>query len=137
VYDVTWWYHCGLYDNWHDNNCGGPPYPAWMSFYNATANPQPGCRPHLISVNGTQVDGADHTTPFWQFPCFGGSWEILHASTTPLTLAAGANKIRIGAPHIPDLDGVDVDAIHVTPVGMGTSPRIPEPRAIAGDNNRK
>lgn len=137
MYDVTWWYHCGLYDNWHDNNCGGAPYPAWMSFYNPSANPQPGCRPHLLAVNGTQVDGDDHSTPFWQFPCFGGSWSILHAATTPLELAAGSNKIRIGAPHIADLDAVDVDAIHVTAVGKGTAPRILAPRAIAGDNNRK
>jgi hypothetical protein len=137
VYDVTWWYHCGSYDNWHDNNCGGGPYPTWMSWYNPNANPQPGCRPHLIAVNGTQVDGADHSTPFWQFPCFGGSWDVIRAATTPLTLAAGKNNIRIGGPHIADLDGADIDAMHVSAEDAGTAPRILAPFAIAGDDNRK
>jgi hypothetical protein len=135
VYDVTWWYHCGDYDNWHDNNCGGPPYPSWMSWYNPQANPQPGCRVHLIEVNGTQVNGPDNA-PFWHFPCYGGPWSMIHASTTSLTLAAGTNKIRLQAPHIADLDAVDLDAIHVVPAGKGTPPQV-FPRAIAGDNNRK
>ena len=137
MYDVVRWFHCGLDDNWHDNNCGGAPYPEWMSFYNPNANPQPGCRPHLIAVNGVQQDGADHKTPFWQFPCFGGGWDIMHVATTPLHLTAGKNQIRLGAPHIADLDGVDIDAIHVVSAGKGTAPVVPEPRAIAGDGGRK
>jgi hypothetical protein len=136
TYDITWWYHCGLYDNWNDHDCGGTPVPTWMTYFTPTANPQPGCRPHLIAVNGTQVDGPNHTTPYWQFPCFGGTWDIIHAATTSLTLAAGKNTIRLGAPHIADLDGVDIDAIHVTASGKGTPPRVVEPRAGAGDGRK-
>jgi hypothetical protein len=138
VYDVEWWYHCGDYDNWHDNTCGGPPYPDWLlSVYDPYAEPQPGCRPHLFTVNGQLADGADHSKPYWQFPCFGSTWDILRVVTTPLYLAAGKNVVRIGAPHNRELDSVDLDAMHVVTPGKGASPRIPEGRQFGGDDGRK
>jgi len=134
-YNVTWWYHCGLYDNWNDHDCGGLPVPSWMTYYNPNAKPQPGCRPHVISVNGnvTQSPTGEH---YWQFPCFGGSWDILHTATTTLTLTKGTNTIQLAAPRIGDLDAADIDAMHVQNVGFGNTPLVVAPREFAGDGRK-
>jgi hypothetical protein len=107
MYDVTWWYHCGLNDNFGDKNCGGQTNPP------TTAS---GCRPHQIVVNGTELTGTYH------FPCFPGAWSIIHAASTTITLKAGANTIKIysTAPR----DAADMDAIAIAPAGQGTAPNI-------------
>jgi len=108
MYDVTWWYHCGLNDNFGDKDCGGQTNPP------TTAS---GCRPHQIVVNGTEMTGTYH------FPCFAAGWNILHASTTTLPLKAGANntiKIFATAPR----DGADMDALEIFAVGSGVPPLI-------------
>ncbi len=134
-YDVTWWYHAGSFDNWNDHDCGGKPAPAWMTYFNPNANPQPGCRPHLIAVNGKEVDGSQGER-FWQFPVYGGSWDVLHAATTTLTLAAGENTVQLAAPRIGDLDAVDIDAIHVQTADKGEPPKVVAPTALAGDGRK-
>jgi hypothetical protein len=108
MYDVTWWYHCGLNDNFGDKNCGG-----------ATSPPVTpgGCRPHQLVVNGTAMPGTYH------FPCFPSPWITIHAATTTLPLKGGAmNSIKIStmAPR----DSADLDAIAVYPAGMGTMPLL-------------
>jgi hypothetical protein len=106
MYDVTWWYHCGLNDNFGDKDCGG----------DATATPS-GCRPHQIVVNGVEQTGTYH------FPCFAAGWAILHAATTNLPLKAGSTntiKVFATAPR----DGADMDAIEILPTGQGVPPLI-------------
>jgi hypothetical protein len=104
-YDVTWWYHCGLNDNFGDKDCGGDP----------SATPS-GCRPHQIVVNGTELQGTYH------FPCFAAGWAILHACTTNIPLKSGANSIKIysKAPR----DAADMDALEIKATGQGLPPLI-------------
>jgi hypothetical protein len=109
VYDFTWWFHCGKNDNFGDTNCGGAPHTA------------SGCRPHILEVNGTKLPKVYH------FPCFPGSWGQIHASTTQITLKAGANSIRVYA--TPGRDAADLDAQALYPMGKGVPP------LIAGTNN--
>lgn len=135
TYDITWWYHAGGNDNWNDHDCGGKPAPVWMTYFNPNANPQPGCRPHLIAVNGKEVDGPKGER-YWQFPVFGGSWDILHAATTTLTLAEGINTVQLAAPRIGDLDAVDIDAIHVQAADRGNLPKVVAPTVYAGDGRK-
>jgi hypothetical protein len=104
VYDVTWWYHCGLNDNFGDPNCGGEPH-----------TPS-GCRPAGLVVNGMSLPR------IYQFPCFPGDWGQIHAYTIPTALKAGAmNSIQITA-GIMGRDAVDVDAIAVMRPGTGLGP---------------
>jgi hypothetical protein len=132
-YDVTWWYHCGGNDNYHDHDCGvGKTPPAWMTYY---TSPEPGCRPHIIHVNGTQVVGAKGEQ-YFQFPCFGDNWGPIHATTTTLAFKAGDNTLQIGAPHIGDLDAADLDAVHVVTAGKGVPPKCVEPTEYAGDGRK-
>jgi hypothetical protein len=107
MYDVTWWYHCGLNDNFGDPGCGGEPH-----------TPS-GCRPAQLVVNGTTVPR------IWQFPCFPGPWGQIHAATTPLALKAGMNSIKITA-GVAGRDAVDLDAISIFPAGMGLAPTLPK-----------
>jgi hypothetical protein len=115
MYDVTWWYHCGLNDHYGDNNCGGVHYSVGSS-----------CRPHLIDVNGTPMSATvgGQKALFYQFPCYAGAWSIVHGATTTLPLKAGAtgNVIYIHAPGATTLDAADIDAINVLPQGKGASP---------------
>jgi hypothetical protein len=108
TYDVTWYYHCGLNDNFGDKNCGGQTNPpTTMS----------GCRPHQIVVNGTEMPGTYH------FPCYPGGWIIMHIAKTALPLKGGMmNSIKVysKAPR----DSADLDAISVLPPGMGTGPLL-------------
>jgi hypothetical protein len=105
MYDVTWWYHCGENDNFGDTDCGGQPH-----------TPS-GCRPHVFVVNGMQLPKVYH------FPCFPGSWGIIHAATVSLPLKAGStNTIRVFAPS--PRDAADMDAIAVVPPGQGEPPII-------------
>jgi hypothetical protein len=126
-YDVTWWYHCGENDNYHDGDCGGTPHPTWMTY----ATPS-GCRPHLLSVNDKALLGPKGEQ-YWQFPCFAESWALIHAATTKLTLTAGTNSIKLGAAHLGNEDAVDLDAIHVQAAGKGEKPLVVEPTEYAGD----
>jgi hypothetical protein len=108
MYDVTWWYHCGLNDNFGDKNCGGATSPP------PTAS---GCRPHQLVVNGTAMPGTYH------FPCSAMMWIAIHAATTALPLKAGnMNSIKIStmAPR----DSADLDAIAIAQPGMGTPPLL-------------
>jgi hypothetical protein len=107
MYDVTWWYHCGLNDNFGDKDCGGQTNPP------TTAS---GCRPHNVVVNGNAITGTYH------FPCFPGNWNVIRAATTTLPLKAGANTIKVfsTAPR----DAADLDAIAVNPAGKGTPPAL-------------
>jgi hypothetical protein len=108
MYDVTWWYHCGLNDNFGDKNCGGQTNPP--------TTPS-GCRPHQIVVNGTEMPGTYH------FPCFPGPWSIIRAATTTLPLKGGAmNTIKVYATA--PRDAADMDAIEVVPAGMGIAPTL-------------
>jgi hypothetical protein len=105
MYDVTWWYHCGLNDNFGDPGCGGEPH-----------TPS-GCRPAGLVVNGMAL------AHVYQFPCFPGDWGQIHAYTTPLALKAGpTNSIQITA-GIMGRDAADIDAIMIMPLGMGVAPR--------------
>ena len=106
MYDVTWWYHCGNNDNFGDKHCGGQTDPPTTSA---------GCRPHQIVVNGTEMTGTYH------FPCFSGSFGIIHAATTALPLKAGANSIKV---YPKQRDAADMDALQVSPLGKGTPPLI-------------
>jgi hypothetical protein len=106
MYDVTWWYHCGNNDNFGDVHCGGQTDPPTTSS---------GCRPHQIVVNGTEMTGTYH------FPCFAGSFTVIHAATTALPLKAGMNSIKV---YPKARDSADMDAIAVHPAGMGTPPLI-------------
>jgi hypothetical protein len=107
MYDVTWWYHCGLNDNFGDKNCGGQTNPP--------TTPS-GCRPHNLVVNGMAIPGTFH------FPCFPGNWNIIRAATTTLPLKAGANTIKVfsTAPR----DAADLDALAVDQAGKGTPPTL-------------
>jgi hypothetical protein len=107
MYDVTWWYHCGLNDNFGDPGCGGEPH-----------TPS-GCRPAQLVVNGTTVPR------IWQFPCFPGPWGQIHAATTLLALKAGMNSIKITA-GVAGRDAVDLDAISIFPAGKGIAPTLPK-----------
>jgi hypothetical protein len=103
MYDVTWWYHCGKNDNFGDANCGGEPN-----------HPAAGCRPHILTVNGTRLPKV------YEFHCFPGPWGQIHAVTTPLPLKAGDNSIRVVATA--GRDAADLDAIAIFPPGKGTPP---------------
>jgi len=108
MYDVTWWYHCGNNDNFGDHNCGGQTDPPTTSA---------GCRPHQIIVNGTEMPGTYH------FPCFAGSWGIIHAATTTLPLkAGGTNWIHVYATK--PRDAADMDVLQISAVGHGVPPLI-------------
>jgi len=123
TYEVTWWYHCGSSDFYGDTKCGGLDY---------KTGPGTGCRPHLIDVNGvpmsTTVDGA--TALYYQFPCYPGSWSILHGATTALPLKAGANTIYIHAPGATTLDAADLDALDLHAEGQGTAPAPLWPKLV-------
>jgi hypothetical protein len=106
MYDVTWWYHCGNNDNFGDKHCGGQTDPPTTAA---------GCRPHNIIVNGTELPGTYH------FPCFAGSFGIIRAATTALALKAGMNTIKV---YPKSRDAADMDALQVSPAGMGTKPLI-------------
>jgi hypothetical protein len=106
MYDVTWWYHCGNNDNFGDVHCGGQKDPPTTAA---------GCRPHQIVVNGTELTGTYH------FPCFGGSFTVIHAATTPLMLKAGENSIKV---YPKQRDAADMDALQVQPPGKGIGPII-------------
>jgi hypothetical protein len=106
MYDVTWWYHCGNNDNFGDKHCGGQTDPPTTAA---------GCRPHNIIVNGTELQGTYH------FPCFAGSFGIIRAATTALPLKAGMNTIKV---YPKSRDAADMDALQVSPLGMGTKPLI-------------
>jgi hypothetical protein len=108
MYDVTWWYHCGANDNFGDHDCGGQTDPPTTSS---------GCRPHQIIVNGVEMPGTYH------FPCFAGSWGIIHAATTTVPLKAGnLNWIHVYATK--PRDAADMDAIEILPVGKGVPPLV-------------
>src|SRR5947207_1459496 len=77
MYDVTWYYHCGKNDNFGDGNCGGEPN-----------HPAGGCRPHILTVNGTRLPKV------YEFHCFPGPWGEIHLVTTPLPLK------EIGRAHV-------------------------------------
>jgi hypothetical protein len=71
----------------------------------------------VFVVNGTQLPQVYH------FPCFAGSWGIIHAATVSLPLRAGStNTIRVFAPS--PRDAADMDAIAVVPPGQGVPPLI-------------
>jgi hypothetical protein len=106
MYDVTWWYHCGNSDNFGDKHCGGQTSPPTTSA---------GCRPHQIVVNGTEMTGTYH------FPCFTGSFAVIHAATTALPLKAGMNSIKV---YPKQRDAADMDALQVQPAGKGMPPLI-------------
>ena len=128
TYDVTWWYHCGQDTPGHadvfgDTRCGGLNYGTGVGS---------GCRPHLIDVNAVPmsavVDGK--TALYYQFPCYPGSWSILHGATTALPLKAGTNSIYIHAPGAPTLDAADIDALDVQAMGHGTAPPPQWPKLV-------
>jgi hypothetical protein len=106
MYDVTWWYHCGNSDNFGDKHCGGQTNPPTTSA---------GCRPHQIVVNGTEMTGTYH------FPCFTGSFTVIHTATTTLPLKAGMNSIKV---YPKARDSADMDALQVQPAGKGIGPLI-------------
>jgi hypothetical protein len=103
MYDVTWYYRCGKNDNFGDGNCGGEPN-----------HPAGGCRPHVLTVNGTRLPKV------YEFHCFPGPWSEVHIVSTPIPLKAGDNSIRVVA--TPGRDAADLDAIAVYPAGQGRPP---------------
>jgi hypothetical protein len=108
MYDITWWYHCGNNDNFHDPVCRGEPHTA------------SGCRPGQVTVNGTALK------PIFEFPCFPGAFDIVHAATTTVPLKSGAmNTIKITA-SFTNNDAADIDAISVYPAGQGLKPHLPK-----------
>jgi hypothetical protein len=108
MYDVTWWYHCGNDDNFHDPVCRGEPHTA------------SGCRPAQLTVNGVVMK------PIFEFPCFPGSFDIVHAATTAVPLKAGAmNTIKLTA-SFTNNDAADIDAISVYAPGKGWKPHLPK-----------
>jgi len=116
MYDVTWWYHCGNNDNFGDKHCGGQTDPPTTPA---------GCRPHNIVVNGTEMQGTYH------FPCFAGTFSEIHAATTTLPLkAGGANTIKV---YPKQRDSADMDAIQISPAGMGMKPLI-KSNNVTGSN---
>src|SRR6185369_2686531 len=116
TYDVTWWYHCGNSDNFGDKHCGGQTDPPTTPA---------GCRPHNIVVNGTEMQGTYH------FPCFAGTFSEIHAATTTLPLKAGAmNSIKV---YPKQRDSADMDAIQISPAGMGMKPLI-KSNNVTGSN---
>ena len=123
TYEVTWWYHCGGSDFYGDTKCGGLDY---------KNGPGTGCRPHLIDVNGVAmsatVDGKNAI--YYQFPCYPGSWTVVHGATTALPLKAGKNTIYIHAPGAQTLDGADLDALDVHAQGQGTAPAPAWPKLV-------
>jgi hypothetical protein len=107
-YDVTWWYHCGNNDNFHDPTCRGEPHTA------------SGCRPGELTVNGTVLP------KIYEFPCFPGSWGEIHAATTTVPLKAGnMNTIKMTA-HYTNNDAIDIDAIAIYAAGKGVPPSLPK-----------
>jgi hypothetical protein len=108
IYDVTWWYHCGNNDNFHDPTCRGEPH-----------TPS-GCRPGQLTVNGAVLP------KIYEFPCFPGPWGQIHAATTTVPLKGGAmNSIKITAGYAIN-DAVDVDAIAIYAAGKGIPPSLPK-----------
>jgi hypothetical protein len=107
IYDVTWWYHCGNNDNFHDPTCRGEPHTA------------AGCRPGEVTVNGVALP------KIYEFPCFPGSWGEIHAATTTVPLKAGANTIKMTA-HYTNNDAIDIDAIAIYAAGKGVPPSLPK-----------
>jgi hypothetical protein len=108
IYDVTWWYHCGNNDNFHDPTCRGE------------AHTPAGCRPGQLTVNGTVLPRT------YEFPCFPGPWGQIHAATTTVPLKAGAmNSIKIATGFAIN-DAVDVDAIAIYEAGKGVPPSLPK-----------
>ena len=108
IYDVTWWYHCGNNDNFHDPTCRGEPHTA------------SGCRPGELTVNGTVLP------KIYEFPCFPGSWGEIHAATTTVPLKAGnMNTIKMTA-HYTNNDAIDIDAIAIYAAGKGVPPSLPK-----------
>jgi hypothetical protein len=107
MYDVTWWYHCGNNDNFHDPTCRGEPHTA------------AGCRPGEVTVNGVALP------KIYEFPCFPGSWGEIHAATTTVPLKAGANTIKMTA-HYTNNDAIDIDAIAIYAAGKGVPPSLPK-----------
>jgi hypothetical protein len=103
MYDVTWYYRCGKNDNFGDGNCGGEPN-----------HPAGGCRPHVLTVNGTKLPKV------YEFHCFPGPWSEVHIVSTPIPLKAGDNSIRVVATS--GRDAADLDAIAVYPAGKGRPP---------------
>lgn len=104
MYDVTWYYRCGKNDNFGDANCGGEPN-----------HPSSGCRPHVLTVNGTRLPKV------YEFHCFPGPWSEVHiVSTTGIPLKAGENSLRVVATT--GRDAADLDAIAIYPVGQGRPP---------------
>jgi hypothetical protein len=103
MYDVTWYYRCGKNDNFGDGNCGGEPN-----------HPAGGCRPHVLTVNGTRLPKV------YEFHCFPGPWSELHIVSTPVPLKAGENTLRVVA--TPGRDAADLDAIAIYPAGQGRPP---------------
>jgi hypothetical protein len=103
MYDVTWYYRCGKNDNFGDGNCGGEPN-----------HPAGGCRPHILTVNGTKLP------KIYEFHCFPGPWSEVHIVSTPIPLKAGENSLRVVATT--GRDAADLDAIAVYPAGQGRPP---------------
>jgi len=104
MYDVTWYYRCGKNDNFGDGNCGGEPN-----------HPAGGCRPHVLTVNGTRLPKV------YEFHCFPGPWSEVHiVTTTMIPLKAGENSLRVVA--TPGRDAADLDAIAIYPDGKGRPP---------------
>jgi hypothetical protein len=103
TYDVTWYYRCGKNDNFGDGNCGGEPN-----------HPAGGCRPHILTVNGTRLPKV------YEFHCFPGPWSEVHIVTTPIPLKSGENSIRVVATT--GRDAADLDAIAIYPEGKGRPP---------------
>jgi hypothetical protein len=104
MYDVTWYYHCGKNDNFGDGNCGGEPN-----------HPAGGCRPHILTVNGTRLPKV------YEFHCFPGPWGEIHIVTTSIPLKSGDNSLRVVA--TPGRDAADLDAIAIFPAGKGPMPQ--------------
>jgi hypothetical protein len=104
MYDVTWYYRCGKNDNFGDGNCGGEPN-----------HPAGGCRPHILTVNGTRLPKV------YEFHCFPGPWSEVHiVSTLMIPLKAGENSLRVVATA--GRDAADLDAIAIFPAGKGLPP---------------
>jgi hypothetical protein len=57
----------------------------------------------------------------YHFPCFAGSFAVIHAATTALPLKAGMNTIKV---YPKERDAADMDALQVSPAGKGTPPLI-------------
>jgi hypothetical protein len=130
TFDVTWWYHCGADPDtpgqanvYGDRTCGGLDYQTGAGT---------GCRSQLIDVNGVAMSVAvgGEIASYYQFPCYGTAWAVLHGATTALPLKAGSNRIYFHAPGATTLDAVDLDAIDVQPAGAGVAPAPLWPKLV-------